>query len=271
MNVLRPKSETRRRRRPLGIILTLVLIALFAVSGCKDGTGISVASDSPDSGCARVTPPHSYTIYFILDVSGSMGLFLTGLSRELQTFIENFPEYDDEGERVRIDFYVIGFVNDIKHFGGGRMTSAIALQDAFEQAIEEGSTDYNLNVRSFNAEREENLLDALGQISTIDSDSEAQMVMIATDAPFVEYPNLLNEGIQVQNTYAGILEMLTNMDARIHAFTPRAMDGITRTFMKQDALTSLPGSSIHRLDSLTGAGTKIRETLGLIARNASCQ
>ena len=271
MKTLRPKTKTKPKRPGRASLLVCVLASLIALSGCKDGTGISVASDSPDSGCARVTAPHSYTVYFILDVSGSMGLFLTGLSQELQTFVENFPEYDEEGERVRIDFYLFGFVNDIKQYGGGRMTSVIALQDAFEQAIEEGSTDYNLNVRSFNAEREENLLDAIGQIANIDSDAEAQMVMIATDAPFVEHPGLLNEGIQVQNTYAGIFELLNMREARVHAFTPRAMDGLTREYRNQDALTSLPGSSIHRLDSLTGAGTKIRETLGLIARNASCQ
>jgi hypothetical protein len=271
MNVLRLKNQTNPKLRPVLWTLGFVFCAGLALGGCKDGTGISVATDSPDAGCARLVAPHSYTVYFVLDVSGSMGLFLKDLSRELQTFVENFPEYDEVGERVRIDFYVIGFVNDIKHFGGGRMTSVIALQDAFETAIAEGSTDYNLNVRSFNAEQAENLLDALAEISNIESSSEAQMVMIATDAPFVEYPSTLNEGIQVRSTYAGIRAQLEMMQARVHAFTPREMDGLTRTYNHQEPLTSLPGSSIHRLNALTGAGTKIRETLGLIARNASCQ
>jgi len=263
MKSLRPKHST--------INLLILLVCALVLGACKDGTGISVARESPDAGCNREEQPHTYTVYFVLDVSGSMGVFLTDLRRELQTFVENFPEFDEEGRRVQIDFYLIAFVNDIKHFGGGRMTSVIALQDAFESAIVEGSTDYNLNVRSFNAEQEENMLDALGEIFKLQSTSEAQMVILATDAPFTEHPNFLNEGIQVQHTYAGVLEQLSKMNARVHAFTNRDMNGITREYMHQPPLTSIPGSTVHRLNDLTGAGSRIRETLGLIARNASCQ
>lgn len=260
-----------RGKRSRVLVPSLVLACALLVSGCKEGTGITVATASPDAGCIRQEQPHSYTVYFVLDVSGSMSVFLTDLSRELQTFVENFPEFDDEGRRVEIDFYLIAFINDIKHFGGGRMTSVIALQDAFESAIDEGSTGYNLNVRSFNAEQEENMLDAISEIFKIQSSSEAQMLMLATDAPFVEYPAQLNEAIQVQTTYGGVLEQLSKRNVRVHAFTSRDMDGITREYMHQPPLTSLTGSTIHQLSSLTGVGGKIRETLGLIARNASCQ
>lgn len=246
--------------------------SLVAMAACSDGaTGISVASETPDAGCTIESAPKSHSVYFVLDVSGSMRLFLEELSNELQSFVESFPEYDADGERIQLDFYVIAFVNDVKQFGGGRMTSVIALQDAFENAIEAGKDDFNLTVRSFNAEREENLMDAIGYISSLNSMSESHTVMIATDAPFRESPELLNEGIQVQNTYEGVMQLLRTLNAGVHAFTASDLDGLTRGYRKYEALTSLPGSSVHRLNSLTGASSKIRETLGLIARNASCQ
>ena len=251
------------------LFLCASLLGMFACS--DDAVGISVASETPDAGCTIESAPKSHSVYFVLDVSGSMRLFLEELSKELQTFVESFPEYDADGELIQLDFYVIAFVNDVKQFGGGRMTSVIALQDAFEQAIEAGKDDFNLTVRSFNAEREENLLDAIGYISNLNSMSESHTVMIATDAPFRESPASLNEGIQVQNTYEGIMELLRTLNAGVHAFTASDLDGLTRGYRKYEALTSLPGSSVHRLNSLTGASAKIRETLGVIARNASCQ
>jgi|GEM_PF-2138581 len=265
-------SSAQKKSIPTSAIYLLFCISFVALAACSDGsTGISVASETPDAGCTIESAPKSHSVYFVLDVSGSMRLFLAELSNELQSFVESFPEYDAEGERIQLDFYVIAFVNDVKQFGGGRMTSVIALQDAFENAIAAGKDDYNLTVRSFNAEREENLLDAVGYISSLNSMSESHMVMIATDAPFVESPGSLNEGIQVQNTYQGILQLLRVMNAGVHAFTISDLDGLTRGYRKYEALTSLPGSSVHRLNSLTGASSKIRETLGLIARNASCQ
>ena len=100
--------------------------------------------------------------------------------------------------------------------------------------------------------------------------AEAKLLFLATDAPFKEAPDTLTEAIQVQHTYASIFADLEMLGVRVHAFTASAINGITREFDHQPPLTSLPGSSVHRLQELTGARDKIEDTLRTIAADSLC-
>src|SRR5262245_2167431 len=123
-----------------GALLLSITLAAFFLSGCPDDTGpITTIEEPPDAGCLREMAPQTYQVYFVVDVSGSMGPFLTDLRNELVAFAGGFPELDAEGRPVRVDYYVVAFVNDVKWYGG-RMTSVIALQAALDEAIERGQT-----------------------------------------------------------------------------------------------------------------------------------
>jgi hypothetical protein len=265
------------RRLPLSLLtaLGLGLLPLGGPVGCNDGgPPLSLADDMPDAGCNPDIGPGSFDVFFVVDVSGSMGPFLRELSENMFAFADVLPTQDLEGRRVRVNYRVIAFVNDVQEYPtvGGPMTSLIALQDAFEQAIAAGSTNNNLKSAHINAEPEENLLDALAEVLRIGSTAEARLVMIATDAPFKESPGLLNEGIVVQSSYLQIFEGLKAADMQVHAFTESALDGLTRPWRNRDPeLTTLPGSTRHRLADLKGANRLIQDTLGLIARGASCR
>lgn len=255
--------------RRCALIFASVLSA-HAISACNDDTGpIVTAEEPPDAGCIRAATPQTYQVYFVVDVSGSMGPFLTDLKEQLVSFADGFPEFDAEGRVVRVEYYVVAFVNDVKWYGG-RMTSVIALQAALDEAIERGKTNLNLDQNKLNAEPEENTLDALASVIESGPTAEARLIMLAGDAAFVEAPRVLSEGIMVRSSYATILEELGGIQARIHAFVPDQLDGLTRTYAGQPALTSLPGSTINSLRDLTDANDRIRETLNLIARGAAC-
>jgi hypothetical protein len=249
-------------------LITSLGAMLFAA--CNDDLGpIVTADDPPDAGCIRPKTPQTYQVYFVVDVSGSMGPFLTDLKNELVTFAGGFPELDAEGRPVRVDYYVVAFVNDVKWYGG-RMTSVIALQDALEQAIERGQTNLNLTQNRLNSEVEENTLDALASVIESNPNAEARLILLANDAPFLEAPAVLSDGIMIKSTYASILMQLQGIEARMHAFVPEALDGLTRSYSGHPALTSLPGSTVNYLHDLAGANDRIRETLNIIARGAAC-
>lgn len=260
----------RAPRLNIARIVVASWLALTGLACSVEDIPLNPIEDPPEQLCIRNTRPGSFDIFFVLDVSGSMGPFLTELGNSLLTFANNFPEVDEDDRRIKINYYVIGFVNDVKVFGNGRMTTVIALQDAIEQAVIAGSSDYNLNVRTFNAETEENLLDAVAEAMKIEHTSEASLVLLATDAPFVENPASLNQGIFVQSKYADVLAGLEQMEARVHAFIAKDLAGITYEFNHQPPLTSLPGSTIQRFDNLNRAGDQIHETLAFIAKEASC-
>ncbi|MCK6550189.1 hypothetical protein L6R52_30420 [Myxococcota bacterium] len=264
-----------RERQVRGVwplLATLAVCAgpIAAVASCADDTTPLVTIDEPpDAGCIRAAEPRSFEVYFVIDVSGSMGPFLTDLKSQLVTFASSFKELDPEGRPVRIDYYVVAFVNDVKWYGG-RMTSVIALQDAFEDAIARGQTNFNLNQNRFNAEPEENMLDALQEVIDSSPTAEAKLIMLAADAPFVESPAVLSDNIRVRSTYASIRAQLESMGARVHAFVPDQLDGLSRTYAGQPALTTLPGATVHSLRDLTGASEEIKRTLSFIARESSC-
>jgi hypothetical protein len=250
--------------------ISAVFLGLALLAGCEGDPPISVVPPPPDAGCRLPEEPRHYEVFFAIDVSGSMELFLTDVRSELEGLAIGFPETDSMGRGVRVDYYVIGFVNDYKIFGNGRMSTPIALGAALDEAIVAGRDGNNLNSETPNVEVEENLLDALGQVRVLSGGTATKLVIIATDANFVEAPAVLNPAIQVQATYQQVYGDLASLGARVHAFTRSSISGLTAPYRDQPALTSLEGSSVSDIQDLTGARERVREKLNAIARDASC-
>ena len=101
-------------------------------------------------------------------------------------------------------------------------------------------------------------------------DDARTLVIIATDAGFKEAPGTLSGGITVRSNYASIRADLESMGARVHAFTPDALDGLTRQYAGQPALTTLPNSGSYSLRDLASSQDLIEQTLFDIAESASC-
>lgn len=254
--------------------LALLLATLAVGSSCRDDNpdGLATAEQPPAKECIREKPPRSYEVYFVIDVSGSMGPFLNDLKQELVTLSLNFPEYDAEGHRVLVDYYVLAFVNDHKWYpvGAHRMTSHIDVQAAFEEAIAAGANGTNLDGFTPNAEARENLLDAIVEVIESNPGAEAKLMFIATDAPFAETPDTLSGNNEVNASFAAVAADLASLDFRVHAFTQAELDGLTRTYNNMPPLTDIPGSSSYNLTNLIGAREEIRSTLSGIAQDAAC-
>lgn len=254
---------------PKRALLSLGLGLCFCSTACDDPGFVAPIPEPPDAGCPAPEEPRHYEVYFVIDVSGSMEPFLRDVRDELEALAIGFPAEDAMGHGVRVDYYLVAFVNDVKVFGG-RMSSPIALGAAFDEAITEGQTGTNLNSEVPNIDIEENLLDALAQIPQLSSGTATKLVMIATDAAFPQSPAILYSEIQVQSTYAQIYQSLKDLNARVHAFTRSTIPGLTVEFDGQPPLTTLTGSGIHDLSGLTGARDRVRERLNEIARGTAC-
>lgn len=251
-----------------------MLAASLSLAGCaSDDFGIVVARPPPDAGCDLKEAPQRYEVYFVIDVSGSMAPFNNALASTVQSFSRSFPERDANDNRVLVDYYVIAFVNDILWFPNNarRMTEPVAVQGAIEAAILRGADNTLLTRDLKNAETEENLLDALSEVVTNNPREDAQvLVLIATDAGFKEAPATLSGGVTVRSTYPQIMGDLEALGARIHAFTPDALDGLTRQYAGMPALTTLPGSGSYSLRDLESSAELIETTLLDIAQSATC-
>lgn len=248
----------------------LGVVAVAAIAGGCDEDPVLVPTEPTI--CLRETTPNSYEVYFVIDVSGSMAPFLTDVKNELSAFAESLPEFDDRGRSTSVQFFVIGFVNDVRWYPENvrSLSDATQVEAAFDSAIEDGKDNRNLNEPTVNAEVEENLLDALKAALDNRPSSDANVILLATDADFVEAPDELSGNIPVQASYREIRSGLERVGARVHAFVSPDTDGLTRSYAGEPALTSLPGSTVHDITALTGARDTIRKTLTVIAESADC-
>ena len=268
-------SNRTSRRRGVTVCTVALALALGGTSGCSDdGPTLDVVLPPPDAGCNIELAPRSYEVYFVLDVSTSMTRFLeNGLAQQLESLTQAFPERDSQDRRVLVDYYVIGFANDFKWFPEGparRMTSAIAVQSAIEQAVNAGRDGNNLTQNFANVEPPENLLDALNAIVEAQPQGEQVVVIVATDADISEFPTILSSEIQVRSSYADTREELLNLGVQVHALTSTELDGLTRMYKGQPPLTTGAGSRTYSLRDLVESQEALQDALADIAQAAVC-
>ncbi len=256
-------------RYVFGMRWLVALASVMLASACDDPPSL-LPAETPV--CLREETPTTYEVYFAIDVSGSMGPFLTDVKNELVGFADSLPKFDDQGRSTQVQFFVIAFVNDVRWYPDNvrRLRQVSQVQAAFESAIADGEGNLNLNTATSNAETQENLLDALKAVVDNHPAADANLVLLATDAGFAEAPDELSGKVKVQSTYPAILSGLEAASVRVHAFARPGTDGLTRGYAGHPALTSLPGSTQHDITSLVGARAQIRETLTVIAESADC-
>lgn len=252
----------------------VALLASLLSAGCNDDfTPIVVVPPPMDAGCITDDTARTFEVYFVIDVSRSMQAFLSDLADELATFALSFPERNRNGDRVLVSYYVVAYVNDVRLFpeGAERMTSHIAVSAAINEAIATAEGNRNLNSNTPNAEEDENLLDALGAVIDRAPAADDVLIVIATDQSFREAPETLSGGITVTRTYTEVRESLEQLGAQVTGLVPGQVDGLTRNFRGEPPLIELGGGQLYDLADLAGTEANIRDTLEVIARDASCR
>lgn len=260
------------KRRSLSFAAGALLFALLLpwLSACGTDGGITTVVQPPPE-CDIARQPRKYAVYFALDVSGSMHRFLETLGDSAADLARSFPKEDGDGRQVMVDFYVVAFVNNVAWFPGpSPMNLPMDVKDAIQQAIQAAEGEHNLNASSLNLERAENSLDALSAIVEAKRRPDTKSVVIlATDAGFVEAPNTLSGPFEVKARLADVREGLERIQADVHVFTPAPIDGITRNFGTQPGLNAVPGVKHHDIPANASAKGLIG-VMKSIGFDASC-
>jgi hypothetical protein len=255
--------------RPL-LALALGVLA----SGCEDDGVFVPPTEVPDLGC-QVSNARTFQVFFVVDVSNSVAAndVLNAFQEELVDFAFAFPEFDANENRVLVDYYVIGFVNDFAFFPPGtrRMTAPVAVSEALEQAQAFGQMQDNTEV-------EENLLDALNAVFGVAFEegmdgelipvSDRILVIGTTDDDFVDQGEILTPNIEVQTSYTELSERIDRVSdvMSVFMFTPGDIEGIDRNFRLQ------PPLSVERFDleAITGGSGSVGRILSQVAVDAAC-
>jgi hypothetical protein len=248
------------------------LVLAVGMTGCEDdNTGLGFVQPPVDAGCV-VSTPRTFEVYFVVDVSASINDFLDDIQEQLTLFAQSFPELDENEDRVFVDYYVIGFVNDVAFFppGSTRMTSPIAVAEALRQAVEAGADNTNVLNESDNGERNENLLDALGAVLDNQPAADRTLVILATDENFSDQGEILSPNIEVQNSFSDIRTAydLARPDILLYAFTPGNIEGIDRNFRGMPPLVL---EDAFDLDLLADDTNAVGNILARVAVDAACR
>jgi len=251
------------------------LFATALLFGCEDDTIFTPPTEVPDLGC-QVSNSRTFQVFFVVDVSNSVAAndVLDAFQDELVDFAFAFPEFDANENRVLVDYYVIGFVNDYAFFppGSRRMTAPVAVSEALEQAQTFGEMQDNTEV-------EENLLDALDAVFDVAFEegmdgelfpvSDRILVIGTTDDDFVDQGEILTPNIEVQTSYADLSERLDRVSdvLTVFMFTPGDIEGIDRNFRLQ------PPLPVERFDleAITEGSGSVGRILSQVAVDAACE
>ncbi|NJK89159.1 MAG: hypothetical protein HC923_06965 [Myxococcales bacterium] len=245
--------------------------ALAALLSCGDEATVVIPSVRPPvvERCSE-SVPRTFEVYFILNVSGSMETFLTAMRDQLEAFALGFPDVDVNGDRLLVDYYVIGFVNDHAFFpeGAARMTSSIAVAQAIQDAIDAATGDRNFD-GSNNSERSENMLDAVDAALDNISNADRKLFLIASLDPFANQGERLLPNFTVQNAYADVRDRLqsSRADSFVYAFTNGDLEGFDRSYRGQAAIQA---DGLFDLGVLLGDTSGVGSILNQIAEEVAC-
>lgn len=249
-------------------------MALFGAGCDPEATPLEVVVDPVDEDCI-VSDVRSFEVFFVIDVSQSLavGNVLDLVQDELIDFAQSFPEFDVNENRVFVDYYVVGFVNDVAFFprGSPRMTSPIAVAEALQQAEDAGDDNSNLNSDTQNSDLgfQENFLDAMGAVFDRMGAADRTLIIGATDEDFVDQGDTLTPNIVVQTAYADVARTLAeNDDVSLFMFTPGDIEGIDRNFRGQPPLTLDDQFDLTRLGD---AGNSIGRILAELVVDTACR
>ena len=178
------------------------------------GEGGTMGDDPDDD---PVACDEDVDIVFVMDVSTSMGPFLSTLADEILVVdqalaaleLPNPPHYG-----------LVVFVDDTALLGGGAPYADVAtLQDDFRMWSTFTSTNQQVAGGNSNSTWPENSLDALHAAAAGFQwrQDAARLVIHTTDDTFWEGPSTQN-GVAIQHDYAGTVDALQSREIRVFSF-----------------------------------------------------
>jgi hypothetical protein len=158
-------------------------------------------------------------IVFVMDVSTSMGAFLTKLANEISVVDQALAEM---GLPNAPHYGLVVFVDDTKiEKGGAPYTSVAELRDDFQTWANFTSQNTQINSGGSNTFYPENSLDALylaaKSFQWRDSATTLRAVIHTTDDTFWQGPSQ-NDGVAIQHSYGETLEALVSETIRVFSF-----------------------------------------------------
>lgn len=252
-----------------------------AVGG--SGTGGDLAIGVGGAGGAGGAPActQNIDIVFVMDVSTSMGPFLTKLAQEM-------PVVDAAVQAMNLEsephYGLVVFVDDVLFVNGAQIyTDVAALQADFQSWASFTSSNSQVSGSGSNTTFPENSLDALHAAATQfpwrPPSETLRAVIHTTDDTFWQGPTVA-DGVSIVNGYSGTVAALQQAEVRVFAFASM-LGGPTGTtdvsagwFAPYGAEPSIPdatGGNVFELDQVLANQISLSTSITTAVEDTLCE
>jgi hypothetical protein len=243
------------------------------------GTGSTGSGGSGTGGASACT--QSIDIVFVMDVSTSMGPFLTKLAQEM-------PAVDSAAKALNLasepHYGLVVFVDDTLIANSSQAyTDVSILQSDFQSWANFTQSNLQVNVATSNGTWPENSLDALYRAATEfawrPAASTLRIVIHTTDDTFWNGPTT-TDGVQVIHNYTDTVKSLTDNQIRVFAFAsllggPFETDDVSEGwFAPYAGAKSVPdstGGGVFKLDEVLSGSISLSASINGAVAGSLCQ
>jgi hypothetical protein len=240
------------------------------------GTGSGGSGTGGDNACTQ-----SIDIVFVMDVSTSMGPFLTKLAQEM-------PAVDSAAKALNLasapHYGLVVFVDDTLIANSSQpYTDVSILQSDFQSWANFTQSNQQVNVATSNGTFPENSLDALYRASTEfawrPAASTLRIVIHTTDDTFWNGPTS-TDGVQVIHNYTDTVKSLTDNQVRVFAFAsllggPLEFDDVSQGwFAPYAGAKSIPdstGGGVFKLDDVLSGSISLSASINAAVGGSLCK
>ena len=246
------------------------IYSCYGAQGCSKGVNI------------YTIPCYNHLdIVFSMDVSTTMGFILADLENEIGLVWEFVEGKFSAPPRIGLTV----FVDDVTVTNGGEaFDSQAALKSEFNKWYKHTLTNKQTQSSLNNGDWPENSLDSLAysarDFKWRDPSDTLRIIIHATDDTFYEYSKKFSNGIAVEYTYDGTVELLVQERIRVAAFAAK-LGGFTGNanvepgfFTSYNGKPSIPdatGGDVYLINDVKDGKIHLYQSVNDFIENAMCK
>jgi len=253
--------------------------AVTGAGGISVGSGVGGGSTGSGSGggCAQ-----NVDIVFVMDVSTSMGPFLTKLGQEM-------PVVDAAVKALNLKstphYGLAVFVDDMLVANGAKAyADAAALQQDFTTWANFTSSNTQVSGTGYNTTWPENSLDALyggaTQFEWRPIDQTLRIIIHTTDDTFWNGPTTTDDGVPIVHDYKGTVQALQQAQIRVFSFAsllggPGENEDVSPgwfgPYQGDKSIPDSTGGGVYKLDDVLSGQISLSASINQAVKDSFCE
>ncbi len=248
----------------------------FTIFACYGSRGCSKGVNAYAEPCYT-----QLDVVFSMDVSTTMGFILQDLENEIGLVWDFIQGTFSEKPRMGLTV----FVDDVTVTNEGEpFDSRDLLKAEFNKWYQHTSTNKQTQSNLNNGDWPENSLDSIAfsarDFNWRDAGKTLRVIIHATDDTFYEHPDKFSNGIQVEYTYDGTIDLLVQENIRVAAFAAKlggrlgnidVKPGFFTDYNGKPSIPEATGGEVYFIEDVKNGHLNVYQAVNDFIENAMCK